>query len=301
MSLMISSPSQPPGLDALSSSDPLGGANSASSTQMNQIAQIIAQLLQDMAQMSQIIQMLKQAAQQGAGSGLGGGGGGGGGGFPMAQNLAASPAGGGGGGGGIPAAGGGGGGGGTPAVGAPAADSGTGAGTGAGSPDASSGTTGAGSGTPITSLGGDNANQIASALKDAGYNNTAIAGILGNLQQESGLQPDVNQGGATGGPSSNNADDNAHGYGLAQWGGSRKEALEQFAQQQGKPVTDLGTQVQFMIQEANNMPGLKDAMNSAGSPQAAAATWCQQFEGATDPEMQNRNQYAAQFAQQLGA
>ncbi|MBI0330732.1 phage tail tip lysozyme [Burkholderia plantarii] len=293
MSLMISSPSQPPGLDALSSSDPLGGANSASSTQMNQIAQIIAQLLQDMAQMAQIIQMLKQAAQQGAGSGLGGGGGGGGG-FPMAQNLAASPAGGGGG-GGIPAAGGGGG---APAVGAPVADSGTGGGA---PVDASSGTTGAGSGTPITSLGGDNANQIASALKDAGYNNTAIAGILGNLQQESGLQPDINQGGATGGPSSNNADDNAHGYGLAQWGGSRKEALEQFAQQQGKPVTDLGTQVQFMIQEANNMPGLKDAMNNAGSPQAAAATWCQQFEGATDPEMQNRNQYAAQFAQQLGA
>ncbi|WP_246793444.1 phage tail tip lysozyme [Burkholderia perseverans] len=295
MSLMISSPSQPPGIDALSSSDPLGGTDSASSSQMNQIMQMITQIIQEMAQMAQL---LKLAAQQGDGNGLGsggGGGGGGGGGFPMAQNLAASPAGGGGGGGGIPAGGGGGGGGGgIPA----AADSGTGGGT---PVDASSGTTGAGSGSPITSLGGDNANQIASALKDAGYNNTAIAGILGNLQQESGLQPDVNQGGATGGPSSNNADDNAHGYGLAQWGGSRKEALEQFAQQQGKPVTDLGTQVQFMIQEANNMPGLKDAMNSAGSPQAAAATWCQQFEGATDPEMQNRNQYAAQFAQQLGA
>ncbi|AJK48328.1 phage tail tip lysozyme [Burkholderia plantarii] len=279
MSVMISNATQPPGLDALSSSDPLGGADSASSSQMNQIMQMIMQIIQEMAQMAQL---LKMAADQGNGSGLGngGGGGGGGGGFPMAQNLAAAPAGGGGGGGG----------GGIPAA------------AGAGSPvDASSGTTGAGSGTPITSLGGDNANQIASALKDAGYNNTAIAGILGNLQQESGLQPDINQGGATGGPSSNNADDNAHGYGLAQWGGSRKEALEQFAQQQGKPVTDLGTQVQFMIQEANNMPGLKDAMNSAGSPQAAAATWCQQFEGATDPEMQNRNQYAAQFAQQLGA
>ncbi|WLE61626.1 hypothetical protein GIY62_29695 [Burkholderia plantarii] len=282
---MISNATQPPGLDALSSSDPLGGADSASSSQMNQIMQMIMQIIQEMAQMAQL---LKMAADQGNGSGLGngGGGGGGGGGFPMAQNLAAAPAGGGGGGGG----------GGIPAA------AGAGAGAGAGSPvDASSGTTGAGSGTPITSLGGDNANQIASALKDAGYNNTAIAGILGNLQQESGLQPDINQGGATGGPSSNNADDNAHGYGLAQWGGSRKEALEQFAQQQGKPVTDLGTQVQFMIQEANNMPGLKDAMNSAGSPQAAAATWCQQFEGATDPEMQNRNQYAAQFAQQLGA
>ncbi|WP_070107527.1 phage tail tip lysozyme [Burkholderia plantarii] len=285
MSVMISNATQPPGLDALSSSDPLGGADSASSSQMNQIMQMIMQIIQEMAQMAQL---LKMAADQGNGSGLGngGGGGGGGGGFPMAQNLAAAPAGGGGGGGG----------GGIPAA------AGAGAGAGAGSPvDASSGTTGAGSGTPITSLGGDNANQIASALKDAGYNNTAIAGILGNLQQESGLQPDINQGGATGGPSSNNADDNAHGYGLAQWGGSRKEALEQFAQQQGKPVTDLGTQVQFMIQEANNMPGLKDAMNSAGSPQAAAATWCQQFEGATDPEMQNRNQYAAQFAQQLGA
>ncbi|ALK32544.1 phage tail tip lysozyme [Burkholderia plantarii] len=285
MSVMISNATQPPGLDALSSSDPLGGADSASSSQMNQIMQMIMQIIQEMAQMAQL---LKMAADQGNGSGLGngGGGGGGGGGFPMAQNLAAAPAGGGGGGGG----------GGIPAA------AGAGAGAGAGSPvDASSGTTGAGSGTPITSLGGDNANQIASALKDAGYNNTAIAGILGNLQQESGLQPDINQGGATGGPSSNNADDNAHGYGLAQWGGSRKEALEQFAQQQGKPVTDLGTQVQFMIQEANNMPGLKDAMNSAGSPQAAAATWCRQFEGATDPEMQNRNQYAAQFAQQLGA
>uniref|UniRef100_UPI0019806655 phage tail tip lysozyme n=1 Tax=Burkholderia sp. Ac-20379 TaxID=2703900 RepID=UPI0019806655 len=174
------------------------------------------------------------------------------------------------------------------------------AGSGDGTPvQASAGTTGPSTGTDVSSLGGSNADKIASFLQNnLGLNKDAAAGVLGNLQQESGLNADINQGGARGGPSANNADDNQNGYGLAQWGGVRKEGLEQFAASQGKPASDLGVQLDYLAKEVGEKPGLVDALNSAGSPDAAAKVWDQQFEMASDPQMQNRNQYAEQFAAQ---
>ncbi|WP_333999698.1 phage tail tip lysozyme [Burkholderia gladioli] len=271
MSLSINSLSTP-------SIDPMslctGGSNGSNSSSLIQILQQIAQMIQE------ITQALKMAASPDTddGSGLGGGGGGG-----MPQSFAAAPAGGGGGGGG-----------GAPAAGAPAA------GAGAGTPvQASAGTNGPGSGTDVSSLGGDNAHKIAAYLQDnLGLNKTAVAGVLGNLQQESGLTPNINQGGQIGAPSANNADDDGHGYGLAQWGGVRKEGLEQFAASQGKSPQDLGVQLDYLAKEVKEKPGLVDALNNAGSADAAASVWCKQFELAADPQMQNRDQYAQQFLSQ---
>lgn len=282
MSLSINSMStqsiDPSSLDTSGSS----GSNAAS---LMQVLQQIAQMIQEI---TQALKMAASADQDGSGLGGGGGGGGGGG---MPQSLAASP--GGGVGGGAPAAGGGG----APAAGGgapPAASSGDGTPV-----QSSAGTTGPSSGTDVSSLGGSNADKIASYLQNnLGLNKDAAAGVLGNLQQESGLESDINQGGARGGPSANNADDNQNGYGLAQWGGVRKEGLEQFASQQGKPASDLGVQLDYLAKEVGEKPGLVDALNSAGSPDAAAKVWDQQFEMASDPQMQNRNQYAEQFAAQ---
>ncbi|NBI46846.1 hypothetical protein DX980_29820 [Burkholderia gladioli] len=163
----------------------------------------------------------------------------------------------------------------------------------------SAGTNGPGSGTDVSSLGGDNAHKIAAYLQDnLGLNKTAVAGVLGNLQQESGLTPNINQGGQIGAPSANNADDDGHGYGLAQWGGVRKEGLEQFAASQGKSPQDLGVQLDYLAKEVKEKPGLVDALNNAGSADAAASVWCKQFELAADPQMQNRDQYAQQFLSQ---
>ncbi|CAG9214978.1 phage tail tip lysozyme [Burkholderia gladioli] len=268
MSLSINSLSTP-------SIDPMslctGGSNGSNSSSLIQILQQIAQMIQE------ITQALKMAASSDGEDGLGGGGGGGGGGMP--QSFAAAPAGGGGGGGG----------GGAPAAGAPAAGAG----------DAGAGTPVAGS-TDVPSGSGSVASQMAAVLKQGGFNDTAIAGILGNTQQESNFKADVNQGGLGGGPSANNADDNQHGFGLEQWGGDRKVALEQFAEQQGnKSASDPTVQAQFILKEVAERPGLMQQMNNAGSAGNAATIWCQQYEQATDPEMQNRVNYANAFAQKL--
>ncbi|WP_186017401.1 phage tail tip lysozyme [Burkholderia gladioli] len=267
MSLSINSLSTP-------SIDPMslctGGSNGSNSSSLIQILQQIAQMIQE------ITQALKMAASSDGEDGLGGGGGGGGGGG-MPQSFAAAPAGGGGGGGGAPAAG------------APAAGAG----------DAGAGTPVAGS-TDVPSGSGSVASQMAAVLKQGGFNDTAIAGILGNTQQESNFEADVNQGGLGGGPSANNADDNQHGFGLEQWGGDRKVALEQFAEQQGnKSASDPTVQAQFILKEVAERPGLMQQMNNAGSAGNAATIWCQQYEQATDPEMQNRVNYANAFAQKL--
>ncbi|WP_414440821.1 phage tail tip lysozyme [Burkholderia sp. 22PA0106] len=284
MSLFVNSMSTQP-LDPSSLCS--GGSSGSNAASLVKVLQQIAQMIQEI---TQALKMAASADQDGSGLGGGGGGGGGGG---MPQSLAAAPGGGAGGGGGVPAAGGGGGGG-TPAV------SDSPAGSGSGTPvQASAGTTGPSSGTDVSSLGGSNADKIASFLQNnLGLNKDAAAGVLGNLQQESGLESDINQGGARGGPSANNADDNQNGYGLAQWGGVRKEGLEQFAASQGKPASDLGVQLDYLAKEVGEKPGLVDALNSAGSPDAAAKVWDQQFEMASDPQMQNRNQYAEQFASQ---
>jgi len=83
---------------------------------------------------------------------------------------------------------------------------------------------------------GSNARRIWSFLRGHGFSPAQAAGIIGNFQQESGLDPTASQ---HGGP----------GRGLAQWGGGRFAALQAFAAKRGKPWTDLNTQLQFMIAE----------------------------------------------------
>ncbi|MBO1083577.1 phage tail spike protein [Enterococcus faecalis] len=70
-----------------------------------------------------------------------------------------------------------------------------------------SGTGGTGSGTPpeLTTEKEKNAWAVWQFLKSKGYSEQATAGILGNMEQESGIMPDIDEGG--GGP----------GYGLVQW------------------------------------------------------------------------------------
>lgn len=65
-----------------------------------------------------------------------------------------------------------------------------------------------------------------------------------NAKDESGLRTDINEikplvPGSRG------------GYGLLQWTGPRRRQLEAFAAQSGKPVSDMGVQVDFLINELN--------------------------------------------------
>ena len=76
-----------------------------------------------------------------------------------------------------------------------------------------------------------------------GYSKEATAGIMGNFQQESGIDPKIIQGGGKG-PAA----------GIAQWENYNKKSarwadLNNYAQSKGKDWTDLQTQLEFVHKE----------------------------------------------------
>lgn len=70
----------------------------------------------------------------------------------------------------------------------------------------------------------------------AGFTKQQAAGFIGNFMQESNLNPGAKQ---KGGP----------GRGLAQWGGDRFNALQNFAKKRHTGWDDLGTQLAFVVHE----------------------------------------------------
>jgi len=115
-------------------------------------------------------------------------------------------------------------------------------------------------------MGANYAGVIASRLSAYGFSKFAIAGILGNLQAESGLNP------SSGGMDSNGL----WSGGLAQWNGSRYKSMQAFARARGKPWTDVVTQIDFLVSEVS--PQLKADLNSAQSAGYAALVFVNRFE-----------------------
>ncbi len=109
------------------------------------------------------------------------------------------------------------------------------------------------------------------------------AGILGNMQVESGLN--------TG------ALNSAEGaIGLCQWEGGRRTALEQYAASQGKPVTDWQVQVDFMMKEmGGSESGAYSMLKSATTPAQAAAIFDQYFERSSGSARGQREADAVNF------
>lgn len=96
---------------------------------------------------------------------------------------------------------------------------------------------------PLSGL--DNQEKIWYFLRLAGLSENQAAGLMGNIEEESGFNPAADQGGA-GGPSGeyNNA------YGIVQWDGGRRVALENAAASQGVDVSDLSFQLIYMYNES---------------------------------------------------
>ena len=131
--------------------------------------------------------------------------------------------------------------------------------------------------------GGEDANAgaIYSHLASKGVPANVIAGIMGNLQAESGFN-------------SSAVGDNGQSIGLAQWYDSRGNNLRNFAQQRGKDWTDIPTQVDFLLSEIQQSnPDLLQRMSKL-SPHDAAILFHDEFEKSADsPEMKDRRgQYA---------
>ena len=135
-------------------------------------------------------------------------------------------------------------------------------------------------------------------LKSKGLNSFAIAGLMGNLYAESGLNPKNLQNsyekklGYTDeaytaavdcGKYTNFAKD-AAGYGLAQWTyHTRKAALLAYARSIGKSVGDLETQLGFLMKElTGNYAGALSELKKASSVLVASNTVLMKFERPAD-------------------
>ena len=99
--------------------------------------------------------------------------------------------------------------------------------------------------------GNSNAEVVWNFCMSQGFSKQAAAGVIGNMQQESGVDPAACQGG--GGP----------GRGLLQWeaGSGRFSDLCAFASERGTEWTDIQAQLLFFVSEA---PAQFDAFTGNG-------------------------------------
>lgn len=122
----------------------------------------------------------------------------------------------------------------------------------------------------------ENARAIYNHLVNKGLPANVIAGIMGNLQAESGFN-------------SSAVGDEGNSIGLAQWYAGRGDNLRNFAQQRGTEWNDIGTQLDFLLDEvAKGNPELLNRMANL-SPHEAAILFHDEFEKSADtPEMKAR-------------
>lgn len=138
---------------------------------------------------------------------------------------------------------------------------------------------------------------IWNALKAKGLNDYAIAGVMGNLQAESGLQSKNLQNTyntklglsdseyttqVDNGKYTNFVKDSA-GYGIAQWTyWSRKEGLLKYAQSQKKSIGDLTMQLEFMWQELQGYKKTMQVLSTAKSVREASDVMLLDYERPAD-------------------
>lgn len=121
--------------------------------------------------------------------------------------------------------------------------------------------------------------QLLQMLMQVGFNKIAACGILGNMMQESGLTPNIVEGGGT---ASEVTVDGSTGYGLCQWtDAGRQQGLADFAQANGKSSSDPGVQCSYIAQECNKM-GITDSLNNCASAADAAYLFHKEYEISSD-------------------
>jgi hypothetical protein len=135
----------------------------------------------------------------------------------------------------------------------------------------------------------DRQNYLAGRLKGAGYTDAQVAGIIGSLMQESGLDPTaVNKtSGATG---------------IAQWLGPRAKAFQKQFGHSLKEST-FGEQTDFMLQELKTTEKLADKrIRTARTAAQAAEIHAREFErpGAAEANIARRQGYANSVYASLG-
>ena len=166
--------------------------------------------------------------------------------------------------------------------------------------------------TPSANIPTSNENYIWSALLSAIKNEYGVAGLMGNLQAESGLSSinvqnsyekklgmnDTQYTQATDNGTYGNFIHDAAGYGLAQWTyWSRKQNLLNFAKSSNRSVGDLTMQIEFLLFELQN--GYKSVWNglvNATSVRGASDVVLTQFERPAD-QSEGAKQKRASYGQ----
>lgn len=98
--------------------------------------------------------------------------------------------------------------------------------------------------------GEDNEQKILNFFMRKGLSLAQAAGIVGNMMIESGLKPNIREGGQL--VDENYTPENGVGFGLVQWTfTARQKPLVEFTKGMGVPVTDLGGQLGFVWEELN--------------------------------------------------
>ena len=144
---------------------------------------------------------------------------------------------------------------------------------------------------------GDVKEKVWFTLRNEGYSEIAVAGVMGNISQESSWEPTTqNSIGA---------------IGLCQWL-DRAPKLRAYANSKGVEWSDVDTQIEFMLAELT--PGGKgiatyqggecgpkgyriDNWKNANTPEEAAEAFCKFYErcGEKEANMQHRKEEAAKF------
>lgn len=140
------------------------------------------------------------------------------------------------------------------------------------------------------------------ALIDAGYSAEAAAGVLGNIEAESGFNEASIEGGS------------GAGFGLCQWTGGRRTQLESYAASKGVAPSDLDTQIEFLLAEITPGGGANgyakyqlssyngysaSDWKNASTPEDAATAFCWTFERPGIPRMDVRTSAARRYYNQF--
>ena len=136
----------------------------------------------------------------------------------------------------------------------------------------------------------ENSQIVYNYYKAKGFNNNQIAGIMGNIQQESDFDTTA-------------TNDGSGAYGIFQWLGSRKTELQKFAQERGTSSDDLLTQLEFSWHEMNTTEKKTLNMlneNKYSSARTIARLFESSYERSGGSAVAKRQNYAAEWMNSFG-
>lgn len=147
----------------------------------------------------------------------------------------------------------------------------------------------------VTIIGNTSAEIVWNFFKAKGFSDEAVAGIMGNIQQESSMNPAAEERNGAG-----------EGRGLCQWSFGRRTRLFERAEAAGKPWTDIEIQLTLLWDELNGLDaatknimdkkygGLENFKRTTDI-QWAVEAFEKSFERAGKPMLERRVQYAKNY------